>query len=566
MLKSISVKNLAIIKSIDIEWTNGLNILTGETGAGKSILFDALSIALGSKANTSYIRKGATKATIEVVFDLTEEVSDWLKENELFDPEEKELLVSREITRSSSRSRINGTLVNFPMLKELRGLILTFHAQHEIRTLMHNSTQLELLDGIASKEHQALKERYLKAYAVYNEILERLNSLEISEEERARRLDFAKFQHKELDEAALHSESEEEELMEQENVLRNYQEIESNIQNSLACLNGAGDLEGPSAVDHLQTSLSLVRDLTEYDSSLNSVYELIESSLANAEEAIQNLRRYLDGCDTDPETLHQIEERLNVLARIKRKYGPSLKEAIERRDILAQELNDLENQDFEISKLKESLKSSEKETKQAANELSKSRRKIGASLESSILLELKDLGMERARFIIQFETIDGFSPSGIDRIEFMISTNPGIDPMPISKIASGGELSRIMLAVKTIFARQDRVQTVVFDEIDAGMSGKTLNSIREKLARLARSHQILSITHNPIIASVADNHVEISKLQTEDETTIQVSVLDKAKRLDSIAQMASGDPNQKESMNFARSLLAQADILKAQIK
>lgn len=566
MLKSISVKNLAIIKEIDIEWTEGLNILTGETGAGKSILFDALSIALGSKVNASYIRKGASKATIEVVFDLTGEVSGWLKKQELLDGEETDLLISREITKSSSRSRINGTLVNHKILKELRSLILTFHAQHEIRTLMNHSTQLDLLDGIAPREHINLKNKYCETYVRYNEILEKLNSLQISEEERTRRLDFAKFQFNELNEAQLDSEFEEEELLEQQKVLGNHQEIESSIQLSLNYLNGTGDTDGQSVVDHLQSSLSLISNITEFDSSLKSVIELLESSLANAEEANQNLRRYLDSCQSDPESLQLVEERLNVLATVKRKYGPSLKEAISRKEELEKELFELENQDYEIGKLKTALQEVESEARKLAGQLSKSRKKIAASLEKSILFELKDLGMERARFVIEFSQLEDILQSGFDRIEFTISTNPGIDPMPISKVASGGELSRVMLALKTIFARQDKVQTVVFDEIDAGMSGKTLNAIREKLARLARSHQILSITHHPIVASVADNHVEVSKVQTKNETTIHVSNLNKQERLDSIAQMASGDSNQKESMSFARSLLDQANELKSKLK
>ncbi len=564
MLKSIHIQNLVIIKSIQIDWTNGLNVLTGETGAGKSILFDALSIVLGAKANASYIRHGAEKATIEAVFKLNESIVAWLKEQELTDNEQPDLVVCREITKTGSRVRINGTLINHSSLKELRGLLITFHAQHEIRTLMNNSTQLGLLDGIAEKKHQKLLEQYKETFGRFRELEEKLQSLEISEEERERRLEFARFQYNELLEAELDSENEDSELAESQKFLGNVQEIEDSIYKTVANLSG-GDSDETSAIEKLQESLSLIDSISEYAEDLANARELLEASLANADEASQQLRRYGDSIDTDPETLAGIEDRLAILASIKRKYGPELKQAIALRNDLENEIDQLENASAEVENLSGELEKIRLEADKLAQELSAGRKELARSLERSIMLELKDLGMEKAKFKIEFEKTESLTTSGTDRIEFTISTNVGTPAKPLAKIASGGELSRIMLALKTIFARQDNVPTVVFDEIDAGMSGKTLHAIREKLARLARSHQILSITHNPIIASVADNHIQVCKEHSNKETIIRIENLNESQRLDSLAQMASGDSNQEESQNFARSLMEAAGELKGRI-
>lgn len=567
MLKSISINNLAIIKSIHIDWTDGLNILTGETGAGKSILFDALSIATGGKANTSYIRTGTNKAVIEAIFSTTPSLKTWLEERELLDSEQPDLVISREITKSSSRARINGTLVNHSLLKELRALIITFHAQHEIRTLMNNNTQLYLVDGIAPKEHSKAISNYRDCFSKLKALREKLSSLEISQEERARRLDFAKFQLNELANAKLEAANEDEELEEQHKKLANIQEIEQSLESILEKLSGDSNYsESNSAIDHLQNAVSLVNSVSKYDSSLDSAKELLESSLANAEEAFSMLRRYTDSVSSDPESLALLEERLNTLASIKRKYGPGLKEAIEKRDNLETVVDELESSDSKTSQLAKDIQELEKQAKAKAKKISKERQSIAKSLEKSILLELKDLGMARADFKIEFSILEELVSDGLDKIEFKISTNPGTPLMPLSKIASGGELSRIMLALKTIFARTDEVQTVVFDEIDTGMSGSTLHAIREKLARLAKSHQILSITHNPIVASVADNHVQIQKEQSQKETSISVSTLDETEKLNSIAKMASGDADKEESLNFARSLVDAAQDLKSTIK
>ncbi|MGD9680989.1 MAG: DNA repair protein RecN [Candidatus Obscuribacterales bacterium] len=562
MLKSITIKNFAIIESVDVEWTPGLNVLTGETGAGKSILFDALSIVLGAKAGPANIRAGAQNAIIEAFFIPGKEALGWLEKNELGGDTE-ELVVTREITEKSSRSRINGVLVNSSLLQELRGLLLTFHAQHEIRTLMTSSSQLTLLDSLGDKAHDSLSNSYKSRFASYQALLKQASE-SLSDEERLKKLEFTRWEIQELEAADLGDPVEDEELKERRAILEGSAQLESAVMNAVSMLSGGDDQES-SVIDLLQRSLAELETAANTDSSLTATAELLSASLANAEEAASELRTYRDRIDSDPESLALVEERQALLASIKRKFGPTLKEAIDRLDSLRRTIESLENADWQAEKLKAELSRLEGELTEQAEKLSASRQKLAESLSLSIMAELKQLGMERARFNIEFTRSGELSGTGLDRLEFLISPNPGQPLLPLSKIASGGELSRVMLALKTIFASADRVSTVVFDEIDTGMSGKTLTAIRDRLAKLARSHQILFITHNPIVASVADNYLDVCKEQSNDKTIIRVRHLDGDERLSSLAAMASGSQNEEVSLTFARSLVDQASSIKASL-
>ncbi|MBK9145886.1 MAG: DNA repair protein RecN [Candidatus Melainabacteria bacterium] len=562
MLKSITIKNFAIIESVDVEWTPGLNVLTGETGAGKSILFDALSIVLGAKAGPANIRAGAQNAAIEAFFIPGKEALDWLAKNELADGAE-ELVVTREISEKSSRSRINGVLVNSALLQELRGLLLTFHAQHEIRTLLTASSQLALLDSLGDRTHESLSNSYKSKFASYQALLKQASE-SLSDEERLKKLEFTRWEIQELEAAALGDPAEDEELKERRAILEGSAQLEANVMSAVRMLSG-GDEHDSSVIDLLQRSLAELETASSTDSSLAATAELLSASLANAEEAASELRTYRDRIDSDPESLAIVEERQTLLASVKRKFGPTLKEAIDRLESLRLTIETLENADWQAEKLKGELLKLEGELTEQAEKLSASRQKLAESLSRSIMAELKQLGMERARFDIEFTRSGELSGTGLDRLEFLISPNPGQPLLPLSRIASGGELSRVMLALKTIFASADRVSTVVFDEIDTGMSGKTLTAIRDRLAKLARSHQILCITHNPIVASVADNYLDVCKEQSNDKTIISVRHLDGEERLSSLAAMASGSQNEEVSLTFARSLVDQASSIKAKL-
>jgi DNA repair protein RecN (Recombination protein N) len=565
VLKNISITNLAIIQELEVHWTKGLNILAGETGAGKSILFDALSIVLGAKVSANQIKDGKDRATIEAVFEASPTVTAWLKQQELIDQDQTDLIVYREVTRSGSRARINGFPVNASHLNELRQLLLTFHAQHELRTLMTNSAQLELLDGLGSKSHSQLREKVRTLHARHRDLKRQFEDLSISEDERTKRLEFAKFQLEEIAEANLENEHEDEELSDRHKVLANAARLDSTTEKVTELLAGGDSTYGDGsscARDILQESLSNLDSLIDLDASVASPAGFLRESLVNLEEALDGIRRYRSSLDLDPHSLNEVEERLAVLTQMKRKYGPSLAEAIAKQEALEEEIEKLENSTQSISAIQKELTDLNEKLRESSSQLSQERQKLAQNLTKSILKELSDLGMERCRFSIGFTTLEDVSSDGTDKVEFLIAPNPGQPLAPLSKIASGGELSRIMLALKTIFARADRVSTVVFDEIDTGLSGKILKAIRDKLVNLAASHQILCITHQPIIASVADNYIHVCKEQTDDKTVIKANRLEGDSLLKALAEMASGREGEEVAMTFAHSLMEEAGRVK----
>ncbi|HEY9679553.1 MAG TPA: DNA repair protein RecN [Drouetiella sp.] len=562
MLESLDIREFALIENVRVEWTPGLNVLTGETGAGKSIIIDALNAVLGGKAGASYIRTGAEKASIEASFKTNPLITAWLKKQELIDEELATLMVSREITKSASRIRINGTLVNSTIAQELAQLLVTIHAQHEARTLMSPGSQLEMLDSLGDQSHRKLLEKVRTLWTRRRELALQIKELDTSEEERLRRLDFIKFQAKELVEAQLSDSTEDEELAKQQKVLANVAQLSSAATVAYEVLMG-GEHSEKSTIDLLQTSLAEIERGARLDQELSEPADLLKQSLANIEEAARHLRRYGSSLDTDPEALSSVETRLAVLAATKRKYGPTLEEAIAHRDRLLEEIDKLENAQSATADLLAELATLDAALNETASELSAKRKALGQKLSAQVLAELVELGMERCKFEIKFDTTSEVTSSGADRAEFMIAPNPGQPLAPLAKIASGGELSRVMLAVKSIFASADGVATVIFDEIDTGLSGRVLQAMRDKLARLAKSHQILCITHQPIIASVADNHVEINKQQTNDLTKVFARQLNADQRLRSLASMASGQEDAEVALNFARALMEQAAQVRA---
>lgn len=565
MLKSIHIRDFALIENTLVEWTSGLNVLTGETGAGKSILMDALSAVLGGKVAPSIIRPGKEKAAIEACFLAGPHVLAYLKQEELLaDDESEELVVAREISKSGSKVRVNGTLVNSAIVSELRGMLMTVHAQHEARTLMTPQSQLELLDGLGGEAHHKIVDKVRTLYLRHKDLSAELNGLTMSEEDRLKSLDFANFQLKELTEAELLSDTEDEELEREISVLVNAIDLKSQALTAQELLTGSDITDGLSALDMVQKALLEVEKSLRFDQSLESLVESLRSGLANIEEASLGLRRYGDSLDTDPGTLNELEARAALLSSIKRKYGPSLADARHKELELAELVEKLENSSLETEKIKDELARLEKDLLSQCASLSEKRKKLAQNLSRQVEGHLKDLGMDKCRFEIAFQELASSGPSGTDRLEFLISPNPGQPPMPLSKIASGGELSRIMLAIKTIFASADHVSTVIFDEIDTGLSGRVLNAVRDKLSVLSKSHQILCITHQPIVAAVADNYLEVKKEHKKDETVVTVSRLDDEMRLRSLASMASGNASE-ESLTFARSLLEQAKQARAQI-
>jgi DNA repair protein RecN (Recombination protein N) len=591
MLLELEIRDFALIDHIRVSFTRGFNVLTGETGAGKSILIDALNAVLGGKVGVSVIRPGAERALIEGCFEPSAEITAWLKHNQLEESDGESLMLSREINKSGSRMRINGTLVNMATVQDLRQKLLTIHAQHEARTLMSPQAQLDLLDGLGDESHRKLISRARSVYAKRKEIASQLNELALSEGERQRRLDFAQFQLSELVEADLGDVDEDTNISAHIKKLSNVVELETSLSLCQQLLSD-GDGEGvPGLVDLLQRAIVELSAAAELDDSLSSICESLNGCLDTIEQDQRSLRRYRDALDTDPETLSNLEARMTVLAAVKRKYGPTLADALARQTDLESEIDRLQNSGQQSETLREEHAKLIDESLKIAGDLSAKRKTLATKLAKNIQTELSDLGMERCKFEISFtklesaekvETADktdidqstddnavtttagpvaNVGPTGFDRVEFLISPNPGQPLLPLSKIASGGELSRVMLVIKSIFAEADNVSTVIFDEIDTGLSGRVLQSMRDKLAKLARSHQILCITHQPIIASVADNYIEVRKQQTAQATSISVAALEEQQRVQSLASMASGQTTE-EALKFAQALYSDSQKIR----
>lgn len=571
MLLELEIRDFALVEHVRVPFTWGLNVLTGETGAGKSIIMDALNAVLGGKVNATVIRPQCERATIEATFKCTSELSAWLKQNELVEDEDF-FTCSREISKNGSKIRINGALVNLSMVQDLRQRLVTIHAQHESRTLLSPQYQLEMLDALGDADHKKLLSRIKTLHAKRKQFQAELSELLTSESDRERRLDFAKFQLAELHEAQLDAPDEDELVNNQRRVLTNVSELESLLSNAQVYLKGH-DLEGqPGALELVQKAVFELAKGAQMDERLTPALDSLSECIERLEDESRTIRKYCESLDSDPETLAHLDERAAILAAIKRKYGPELKDAIIRQGELLAEIEKLSNTQSTIKDFQDELSKLDDELLNEALLLSNRRHKLAATLSKKIQAELSELGMSNCKFEISLgdtneateteQRLNSIGPLGFDRAEFLICTNPGQALLPLAKIASGGELSRVMLAVKTIFAGAEKVPTVIFDEIDTGLSGKVLQTIRDKLARLARTQQILCVTHQPIIASVADNHVYVNKIQDKNCTKTQVNTLDEAGRLKALAGMASGQDDQEAALRFAASLFEESSRFK----
>jgi DNA repair protein RecN (Recombination protein N) len=567
MLVELEIKDFALVEHVCVPFTPGLNVLTGETGAGKSILMDALNAVLGGKVGSSVIRPQTERATVEATFNTSPDLLAFLKEHELADQEDDTFNLSREISRNGSKMRINGSLVNLGLVQDLRQRLVTIHAQHESRTLLSPQSQLEMLDALGDAEHKKLLAKLKTVYARRRQLESELDEIQALESERERRLDFARFQHAELADAQLDDPEEYELTLSRRKVLANVSELESMLSQAQVYLRGEDGDGRPGVLELIQSALCEVAKASQLDERLAPVEAALNESLDRLEDECRTIRKYCESLDSDPETLAHLDERLAALSAIKRKYGPQLSDAIARREDLCLEIDRLGNARQAILELGGELDTVNAELFELAQNLSKKRTKLAQSLSRKIQTELAELGMSNCRFEIVLsraaaqdtqELLATIGPGGLDRVEFLICPNPGQPLLPVARIASGGELSRVMLAVKTIFAAAEKEATVIFDEIDTGLSGRVLQTMRDKLARLARSQQILCVTHQPIIASVADNHVLVLKEQGKTSTRTQVSILDEDARLKALAGMASGQENQEVALSFARSLFEES--------
>ena len=530
MLLELHVKNLALIEKADVEFGEGLNILTGETGAGKSIIIGSVTMALGGKAPKGSIRPGADYAYIELVFSVAgEEKRKALRELDVEPTEDGLVIISRKLTSARSISRINDETVTMARLSQITGLLLDIHGQHEHQSLLYKSKHLEILDAYVKAATQPVKQTSADRYRIYRSLEEKLRGFDLDAESRIREADFLRFEIEEIEASAL-KEGEEEELT---SVYRRY----SHSRRIAECLGAAYEaVEG----EWLARALKEVEQASEYDESLGGIRDQLYDADSILRDAGREMSAYLDSMEMDEETFRKTEERLDLIHNLQAKYGPTVEAICQKLEQKKKRLEELEDYDAHKKRMEQELEECRNGLEKLCTQLTGIRKKASRTLVKKIKQGLVDLNFLDVEFDMEFEKLDHFTPSGWDGAQFLISTNPGQPMRPLKDVASGGELSRIMLAIKTVLADSDDIPTLIFDEIDTGISGRTAQKVSEKLMLIAKSHQVICITHLPQIAAMADSHFEIAKSASQGRTITTIRLLDRQASVEELARLLGG--------------------------
>jgi DNA repair protein RecN (Recombination protein N) len=573
MLREFHIHNLAIIDELAMELSLGLNVLTGETGAGKSIILGALNLILGERASAEDIRTGCTEARVEAVFDCSARrpVNEFLEENNL-PLNEGEVIVRREITRSGKgRCLVNGVLLPLYQLKALGELLVDLHGQHQHQSLLSRTAQLDVLDAFG--DYSNVLEEYRTTYKAYREKQKAHSALSQSEQEVERRKGFLQFQIDEISKARL-AENEDSELELERARLLNAEKL-TLAATTLYDLLYEGEKQGTSVVQLLAQADAELTTLISTEPNMGHLADTLAEIKAKIEDVAAAARSYAGCIEKDPERLDEVESRLELIRKLKRKYGSTVADILSQLEAFKKELSQLEHRSDELTVLERELDELGSRVEQLAEELSQRRKESARTFERRLVAELKELNMPRTRFTVQFWRAEratdelpvhrspySFTANGADQMEFLISPNPGEDLRPLKKIASGGELSRIMLALKSLTAGKDRIPTLVFDEIDVGISGKAADRLGDKMAQLGRTHQIICITHLPHIAARATTHYAVSKTVEKARTVTFVQRLDYHTRLEELARLLDGKGESSISRKHAEEMLRANPTLK----
>ncbi|RPI04195.1 MAG: DNA repair protein RecN [Ignavibacteriae bacterium] len=580
MLKSLTIRNYALIESVEIEFESGLNILTGETGAGKSIIIDALSLILGERASSDVVRKGSEKAIVEGIFGMSdsEKVKALLRQNEI--ELQEDFILRREVSaKGQSRCFVNDSPVPLTILKEIGDHLVDLHGQHEHQSLLRPETHIGLLDEFGSLDK--LASEYRESYDRLSLLFHEFRTLSHKEKELKEKRDLYEFQIKEIDAVDPRS-GEESELENELRILENSEklfEATSQLYQSLyegdAARQGSDNTGSQSVYDLLLKARNQLEDLAEIDTTFEDVKNECASAAAIVGELTKFIQSYNSKIEFNPERLEQIRERLGQITLLKKKFGGSLETVIEHREKIGREFAMAENFENEIGKLNEQIELERTTCSAAAQRLSAKRRELVGRIGKSVCAELAKLGIANAQFDVKIdnrvlENKDGrantayvklgrefydASQNGIDVIEFYLSTNAGEDLKPLAKVASGGEISRIMLALKTILAKADRLPLLVFDEIDVGISGRIAQAVGKSMKSLSQFHQVIAITHLPQIAGFADCHFAVEKSETKQRTSSTIRKLDETERIREVARLLSGEEVTESSLNGAREMM-----------
>lgn len=548
MIKQIKLKDYILIDELCANFDNRLNIITGETGAGKSIILNAIDLVFSSRVSKDVIKTGCDKACIEITLENTKHDLSKLFEENGIDNLGSEIIISKEITQNSVRSRINGTLVNQELLKSLRTLFVDIHSQHQTYTFLQPQYHINLLDSYGREDYGALLDEYKTKYIEYQTLLTVLETAKSSANATESQIDFLKFQINEIEEANIQSVTEEDELNQELEVLENAEKLKELTGSSYWAING----DDGSILEALAKIKVDISKAAGFDSSLEEVNQQFVDAVENLKDLSSTLREYSQNLDNDTERLNEIQERLFIFDKLKRKYGGTLESVLQNYEQFSNELSTIEFSTQSIDKLEQEITKSKSELTEIASKITENRSNYAQVLSVLIQDKLAVLELPKARFEIKI-TPKELGQNGADNVEFMISTNVSEDLKPLAKVASGGEISRVMLAIKSIFAQNDDIDTVIFDEIDTGISGKATQSVADEIVELSKSHQVIVITHQAIIASKANKHFYVRKSQ-EDETKVEVYVLTGDNRIKALAELAGGTINE-QSIEFAKSLL-----------
>lgn len=534
MLQNLHVKNLALIKETEVEFKEGLNILSGETGAGKSIIIGSINLALGEKVQKEMLRDSAESALVELIFSVEDEATRNALGALEIEMEDDTVILSRKITGGRAIGRINGEAVSASKMREVAALLIDIHGQHEHQSLLSKRKHLEILDLFAREELSGYKEKLSACFREYRKLLEELEHSDSDTEERARELSFLEFEVNEIEDANL-SVGEDETLEEQ---FRKYSNGKK-ILDAISAAYAATSEDDESASERVSRALRELGSVSQYDKRV----EEIEQQLIEIDNLLSDFNReaaaYLSEEEFDDETYYEIEKRLDLINHLKSKYGNSIEDILKAYEDKCKRIAVLKDYDEYLNQLLNKINKKKKELKEISDQASEIRKDQSVKLTDAIKNALMDLNFLEVRFTMEFRDID-FTENGTDEVEFMISTNPGEPLKPLGKVASGGELSRIMLAIKTVLAENDHIETLIFDEIDSGISGRTAQMVSEKMNELGRSHQIICITHLPQIAAMADEHFLIEK-SVENETTVsRIHELSEEESVQELARMLGG--------------------------
>lgn len=563
MLKKLTIQNFVIAEHLEIDFSTGMSVLTGETGAGKSLIVDAILGVLGQKVPADTIRQGSEFAYLEAVFAPGERVRELLRSQayeELLDSES--LILSKTVHRTGSRSRLNGQLVTQSLIRELSELLIDSIGQHENQALFNEDAHLGMLDELGDSAHQQRIQQVGQIYAELQQARRELVLVSERQREQERQQDFMAFQLQEIHEAAL-NDGEEAELQAERERLRHAEKLLATAGEAYAGL--YDNPRGSTVCEQLEAVQRLLGSALRFDESLQPILDGLDAALAQMQDAAHELSTYVDGVERNPARLEEVEERLSQIKKLQHKYGSDIPAILAFAAELEAGLQDFASSEARIQALGTRCQALETDYARQAEALSQARRKLVKTLEPKIEAELKELGMAKTRFCVEFgHDPDRWTAGGQDQVRFLLSPNPGEPLRPLARIASGGEASRLLLAFKLVLKRANPVPTLIFDEVDTGISGKAALVVSQKLARLAIDHQVLCISHLPVIAAMADQQLWIEKQMGRSDTRIQLSQLKPAERVQRLAQMSSGQITDS-SLEGARAIYENALAFKSSL-